>query len=106
MNRHKLLYVLASVLIFSGPLAGCAIFGRCGLGGCPGDAKVTGNVGDRLLQDPETAPPNTIYVQTSNREVYLSGLVDSRSDKEEAEEISRQLPGVTRVVNAIAGHGP
>jgi len=106
MNRHKLLYALASVLLLSGALAGCATFDKCGLGGCPGDSKITSDVEHRLRQDTATAPPNTIYVQTSDHVVYLSGLVDTRGEKERAEAIARQTAGVTEVVNTIVGHGP
>src|SRR5271170_5396320 len=99
MNMNKLHYALAPILIFSGVLSGCATFGKCGFSGCPGDAKITAEVQDSLRQDSATAPPNTIYVQTSNHVVYLSGLVGPRGDKEEAEAIARQTAGVTDVVN-------
>jgi len=38
--------------------------------------------------------------------VYLSGLVDTRSEKEQAEADARGTPGVTDVVNTIVGHTP
>jgi osmotically-inducible protein OsmY len=101
MNRHKPFYSFASVLIFSGAIAGCATYG-----GDPGDAKITANVEKRLREDPETAPPNVIYVQTSNHVVYLSGLVDTRIEKEKAEADAREIAGVTDVVNTIVGHNP
>jgi osmotically-inducible protein OsmY len=105
MNRHKSLYALASVLLLSAALPGCVTFEKCGFGGCPGDAKITADV-ERRLQDTPTPLPNTIYVQTSNHEVYLSGLVDTRVEKAEAETIASQTPGVTHVLNSIVGHGP
>jgi osmotically-inducible protein OsmY len=106
MNREKPLYALASVLIFAGALTGCATFSKCGFSGCPGDAKITADVETRLRQDTATSPPNWVYVQTSDRVVYLSGIVDSRGAKEAAEVYARQAPGVTDVVNTIVGHTP
>jgi osmotically-inducible protein OsmY len=98
MNRHKPFYALASVLILASALPGCATYG--------GDAKITSDVQTRLRQDTATAPPNTIYVRTSNHVVYLSGLADTRSEKEAAEADARETAGVTDVVNTIVGHAP
>jgi osmotically-inducible protein OsmY len=98
MNTHKPFCALASVLILAGALPGCATYS--------GDGKITADVQTRLRQDTATAPPNTIYVQTSNHVVYLSGLTDTRSQKEEAEADARETAGVTDVVNTIVGHAP
>jgi osmotically-inducible protein OsmY len=106
MNTHKLLSPLTSVFILSSALTGCATFGKCGLGACPEDAKITTNVETRLRDDTATAPPNVIYVQTADHVVYLSGLTDTRSDKEKAEADAREIPGVNDVVNTIVGHFP
>jgi hypothetical protein len=106
MNTHKPLYALASVLALSGALAGCATLGKSGLGGSPDDAKITADVQTRLQQDPATSPPDSIYVQTTNHVVYLSGSTDTRIEKDEAEADARQSPGVTDVVNTIVGHEP
>ena len=53
-----------------------------------------------------TAPAISIYVQTANHVVYLSGAVDTRIEKEEAEADARETAGVTDVVNTIVGHEP
>jgi osmotically-inducible protein OsmY len=97
MNGYKTHYAMASVLILSGAAAGCATYG---------DAKITADVETRLREDSATAPPNLIYAQTSDHVVYLSGLVDTRSEKQEAEADARQIAGVTDVVNTIVGHTP
>jgi osmotically-inducible protein OsmY len=102
MSRHKPLYALASLIL----LGALPAYSKCGLGGCPSDAKITVHVEKRLREDPATAPPNLIYVQTSNHVVYLSGLVDTRSEKKEAEADARGTAGVTDVVNTIVGHTP
>ncbi|MGA2191407.1 MAG: BON domain-containing protein, partial [Steroidobacteraceae bacterium] len=100
MNTHNPIYALASALVLSGALAGCATLGS------PGDAKITADVENRLQEDTATAPPNSINVQTANHVVYLSGLTDTRGEKEEAEADARATPGVTDVVNTIVGHSP
>jgi osmotically-inducible protein OsmY len=100
MNTPKPIYALAAALVLSGALAGCATLGS------PGDAKITADVENRLQEDTATAPPNSINVQTANHVVYLSGLTDTRGEKEEAEADARATPGVTDVVNTIVGHSP
>jgi osmotically-inducible protein OsmY len=100
MSTHNPLSALTAVLILSSALAGCATFGN------PDDAKITTNVETRLRQDPATAPPSEINVQTADHVVYLSGLTDTRSEKDEAEADAREVPGVKDVVNTIVGHSP
>jgi osmotically-inducible protein OsmY len=106
MNRHKPLFALASVLVLSSALPGCATFEKCGVSGCPGDTKITAEVQTRLQQDSATAAPNVIYVQTASHVVYLSGETDTRGEKEQAEAEARKVAGVTDVVNTIVGHFP
>lgn len=100
MNMHTTLYALASSLMLSGVLAGCATFGS------PSDAKITADVEKRLQEDTATTPPDSINVQTFNHVVYLSGLTYTRSEKEEAEASARETRGVTVVVDTIVGHVP
>lgn len=106
MNTYKALSALASVLIFSTALSGCATYGKSGLSGSPEDAKITSDVEARLWQDTATGTPNKIYVSTANHVVYLSGITATPSEKAEAEADARQIPGVKEVVNTIVGHTP
>ena len=91
-------------------LAGCSAFQQirqCGaFSECPGDAKITTEVEERLREHPSTQQPNVIYVSTFNRVVYINGDVDTRSAKDEAELIALEAPGVTDVVNSIVGQVP
>jgi osmotically-inducible protein OsmY len=48
------------------------------------------------------SPPEEIEVQTRNHVVYLSGIVDSGVEVENAESVARQTEGVSDVVNSIA----
>ncbi len=89
-------------LILSGALIGCAAYRKCGLDGCPGDAKITAEVSTLLDQHPELGGSNSLQVQTLDREVYLNGLVDTPLQRQMAESIALQAPGVARVVNMIA----
>jgi osmotically-inducible protein OsmY len=52
--------------------------------------------------NPDVGPPNVVHVQTVDHVVYLSGEVSQGLMKQTAEDVARQTPGVTRVVNDIA----
>jgi len=83
-------------------LTGCATYEKCGLEGCPGDAKITAKVQAALNQHADLGPPDSIRVQTLNHVVYLNGLVDDGLAKRSAVTITKQVAGVTTVVNNIA----
>jgi osmotically-inducible protein OsmY len=102
MSRLKSLGLLASVLILAGALPGCAEYRKCGSGGCPGDAKITANVQALFNQHPELGPPNQIDVRTLDHVVYLDGEVGAGLQRDAAESVALQAPGVARVVNSIA----
>jgi osmotically-inducible protein OsmY len=97
--------VLAFAIFLTGVLSGCTTFGKCGLGGCPGDADITAQVDKLLAQHPALQPPNLIQVQTLDRVVYLSGLVDTDFQQQMAQSVALQVPGVSRVVNSIGLSG-
>ena len=48
MNKIKPAYALAFVVTLTGALPGCATYEKCGLKGCPGDAKITADVQSQL----------------------------------------------------------
>jgi osmotically-inducible protein OsmY len=93
---------LASAFILAGALAGCATYGKCGVEGCAGDAKVTANVQSLFDQHPELGPPGTIEVQTIDHVVYLNGFAASGLERGTAVSLAQGTPGVTQVVNSIA----
>src|ERR1700722_2544645 len=80
-------------------LTGCATYEKCGLEGCPGDAKITANVQAAFDHHPDLGPPNSINVETLNHVVYLSGVVSEGNMSETAESAAHEIKGVTRVVN-------
>jgi osmotically-inducible protein OsmY len=100
VTKSKLLYALAIALLLSGFLPGCAVERKCGLEGCPGDAKIRADVLVSISKHPEVGP--RVYVQTLDHVVYLSGFVGAGEMKDIAEDAARHTPGVTRVVNSIA----
>jgi osmotically-inducible protein OsmY len=101
MSRLNTPYAFAFALIVAGALTGCATYRKCGFDGCPGDAKITVDVRALLDQHPALESPNTVYVQTLDHAVYLSGLVDTPFQRQMAQSVAFQVPGVARVVNMI-----
>jgi osmotically-inducible protein OsmY len=89
------------LLLVASILPGCAVYKKCGLGGCPGDAEITAQVEALFDQHPVLRPPTIIRVQTWDRVVYLSGTVDTDLEKQIAESVALQAPGVARVENSI-----
>jgi osmotically-inducible protein OsmY len=100
--QKPLLHAFAFTLILSGALAGCATYGKCGIDGCPGDAKITANVQALFDQYPELGAPNSIHVQTLDHVVYLDGLVSEGIESRTAEAVALGAPDVARVVNSVA----
>lgn len=64
------------------------------------DSWITSKVKSKLAADPEVNPFE-IDVDTNDGVVRLSGVVESESDRREAEQIARDTDGVKRVVNQI-----
>jgi osmotically-inducible protein OsmY len=89
-------------LILLSSLPGCATFEKCGFAGCPGDAKVTADVKAQFRQHADLSPPNSLNVQTLDHVVYLSGLVSTGLQRDNAEEVARQASAGARIVNSIS----
>ena len=92
-------------LVLTAALAGCAAYKKCGFGGCPGDAKITAEVQALFDEHPALEPPNLLHVQTLDRVVYLTGLVDTDLERQMAESVALQAAGVAKVVNSIGISG-
>jgi osmotically-inducible protein OsmY len=63
---------------------------------------VTANVQALFDQHSELGSPNSLHVQTLDHVVYLNGMVNSGLERQVAESVALEAPGVTRVVNSIA----
>jgi osmotically-inducible protein OsmY len=101
MTNPKPLYALASFLILTVALPGCATFKEPG-SNADDDAKISANVQTQLDRRPQLGPPHSIDVQTINHVVYLNGFVGAGLESETAESVADEAPGVARVVNDIA----
>ena len=82
-------------------LSGCAVYSKCGLSGCPGDAQISAEVRALINEHPALEAPNSVRVQTLDQVVYLYGQVDTELQRALAESLALQVAGVKRVVNSI-----
>ncbi|MGO4526907.1 BON domain-containing protein [Microvirga sp. 2MCAF35] len=64
------------------------------------DARLTEDVNDRLTEDPHI-DASEIEVRVENREVTLTGTVNSRFEKRHAEDLAESVSGVTHVQNNL-----
>jgi len=105
MSRHAIPVfrrcASALLILALGVSAGCGVFNKCGLRGCPGDAEITARVRALYDQYPALEGTNSIDIQTINHVVYLRGLVDTPFEREVAEDVASRAEGVSRVVNAL-----
>ena len=93
------LRALAAAFILAAALPGCAAFPRSSDPAV--DQKITADVEARFRQHPELEAPDLINVQTLNRVVYLNGTVSAGLQREYAESIAKQAPGVKEVIDSI-----
>jgi osmotically-inducible protein OsmY len=81
--------------------AAAVAHGKCESGGCSSDAKITTNVRTLLDRHPDFGAPGSITVQTRAGVVYLYGKVSTGLERETAESLAEETPGVARVVDSI-----
>ena len=93
---------LALVVLLTGALPACAVYRKCGIPGCADDATITAGVQAQIDQHTALEAPNSVRVQTLDHVVYLSGQVDTDTERLLAESVAQQVAGVTRVVNSIS----
>jgi osmotically-inducible protein OsmY len=105
MRPARILLILATGGWFAGWLQGCAVYEKCGLRGCPGDAQINSSVEALFSQHPVLLPPNLIQVQVLDHVVYLTGIVDTDLERKIASDVAGQAPGVTQVVSSIGLSG-
>jgi osmotically-inducible protein OsmY len=102
VGTFKRFCAAAVALVLSGALPGCAVYEKCGFGGCPGDSQISADVRTLLDQHPGAAAPGAVSVQTLDGVVYLYGIVDTELMRDDAGEIALQAPHVKKVVNSIS----
>ncbi|WP_262296679.1 BON domain-containing protein [Microvirga sesbaniae] len=64
------------------------------------DARILEDVNDRLTEDPHL-DASEIEVRVENREVTLTGTVNSRFEKRHAEDLAESISGVSHVQNNL-----
>lgn len=100
---RRRLVLPALFIAVMGALGGCApleAWRRCG-GSCPGDAELATAVRARLAEHTELRAPNQVDVRVIEGIVYLSGQVSTELQRDDAEQIAGQTPGVRHVVDII-----
>lgn len=100
--RSSFLVVAISVAAI---LPGCSTvetFRKCGVAGCAGDAGIRAKVEAQFDLYTALQPPNLIRVQTFDRVVYLTGIVNTPLVRDLAGSVAAHVPGVPRVVNSIS----
>jgi osmotically-inducible protein OsmY len=105
LSRHKLFSVVAIGAVLIGLNCGCAIsdgYRRCGLSGCPGDARISSDVRAQLSRYPSLESSNSIHVQTLDRVVFLTGQVDTNDERNLAESVVTEVAGVAGLVDTIS----
>ncbi len=101
--RNTIPLMLAFILLGAEALQGCAsTASQCTSDSCKQDAKITAGMKAKLKEHPELGGPNTVYVQTRNGVVYLTGQVATDLQRSTAESLAENIPGVVSVVNSIA----
>jgi osmotically-inducible protein OsmY len=105
MSKPKRACAFAIALLLSGALSACAAYEKCGFGGCPGDAELAASVRAAFEQHAELEPPNLLKIQSVDHVVYLYGLVDTDFQRQMAESVAHQAPGVNKVINSIGVSG-
>jgi osmotically-inducible protein OsmY len=87
-------------VILAATLPGCAAFPQSSDPAV--DKNISAEVEARFRQHPELEAPDLIDVKAINRVVYLNGTVSAGLQREYAESVASQAPGVTKVINSIS----
>jgi osmotically-inducible protein OsmY len=90
-----------AIALMASLTTGCAVYEKCGLRGCPGDAGITAAVQASFARHDALMPPNTVEVRCLDGVAYLTGLVATDLQRQLAESVALSTPGVKRVVNSI-----
>ena len=95
--RNALTFAIVFVSI-----SGCAAFQdyrKCQAGGCPEDARITTELKSQLDQRPDLRAD--VHVQTLDNVVYLSGQVTTSMQRDSAELMAREVPGVRGIIENV-----
>jgi osmotically-inducible protein OsmY len=99
MLKAKYLSAVISMLALSGALSAHAAEDVIVHGST--DARIAAEVRGAIAQHPGLGPPNQIHVAAHHEVVYLSGMVATGLVADNAQDVARHVPGVTRVISNI-----
>lgn len=95
MRSLNSLSQVSVALLLTAAIPVCAIAG-------PTDVRITSDIKTSYEESTTLRAPNDLHVQTIHQIVYLTGLVDTGLQRQMAETIARDIPGVVRVVDSVA----
>jgi len=101
MSKWNYFTVTGAALMLTGTLTAWADNRNSSIVGSLQDARITADVTAAIAQHRDLGPPNQIYIDTRDHVVYLSGMVITSLIEDTAEELARQVLGVTQVVSTI-----
>lgn len=101
MTNSKLRFGFPLAIALATASATAVAHGKCESSGCSGDANITAKVQTLLDRRPDLGAPGSITVQTRAGVVYLYGGVSTGLERESAESLAEDTPGVVRVVDSI-----
>ncbi|MGH7848449.1 MAG: BON domain-containing protein [Candidatus Binatia bacterium] len=100
MNTRSILKGSGLLLLAAVIATGCQAMTGKSAGRNIDDASLTASVKAQLVAD-KAANLVRVDVDTNNGVVYLNGTVESRDQKERAEQLARRVDGVRKVVNNL-----
>jgi len=93
---------LLTALVLAAPVGACDVFqGRQGVAEYADDSNITNSIRARFIEDP-VVHFGDVGVTTLNRNVRLTGRVNSEGERQRAAQIARGVKGVRSVSNDIA----
>jgi len=101
MTNSKLRFGFPLAIALATASAAAVAHGKCESSACSGDATITTKVQTSLDRHPGLGAPGSISVQTRAGVVYLYGEVSTGLERETAESLTEETPGVVRVVDSI-----
>ncbi len=82
-------------------VSGCASYASCRSAACADDSRLGADVYTALSNDKEILP-GSIVARVHDRVVYLYGLAETDTERQNAESIARAVPGIARVVSFVS----
>lgn len=100
MGTRSILKISGMLLLAAAITTGCQAMTGKSAGRNVDDATLTASVKAQLVAD-KASNLVRVDVDTNNGTVYLNGTVDTRDQKQRAEQLARRVDGVRKVVNNL-----